>query len=181
MDIDPRCVKYVVVRDTAESDLRRRAYAQDEAVFPASAPMPNGAQVQEQEVAALARVLRDAKARFYSYALEEVAIICDGHSDAIQVSLEDARLTGRSMAAQFHEQTETIAALQEKASGLQARVTVRDAEIDRLHVRLRIVQRASAAQVKVSRAAICYFAHLILLTCFYSHSTFARPVYVLPR
>ena len=146
--------------------------------------MPNGAQVQEQEVAALARVLRDANARIY--ALEEVAIIRGGHSDAIQVSLEDARLTGRSMAAQFHEQTETSAALQEKASGLQACVTVRDAEIDRLNERLSLVQRApdqsrreSAAQVKVSRAAICYFVQLILLTCFYSNSIFARPVYVL--
>ena len=183
MDIDAGCVQCVVVCNTVASDVRCRPYAQGEAAFPASAPMPNRAQVQEQEVAALAQVLRDANARIC--ALEEVAIIRDGRLDSIQVSLQDARPTGSSMTAQLHDQTEMIAALEEKASTLQACVTVRDAEIVALNDRLRLVQREldqskreSVAQVKVSERAIRYSAELLFLTCLYCSSVCARLVYV---
>ena len=128
---------------------------QGEAAFPASAPLPNGTQVHEQEVAALGHVLRDVNVRIH--ALKGVLIARDGPSHELQVSPQDAGRTGPSMFAQCQEQTETITALRETASALQACVTVRDAEIDALNERLFLVQREldqsrreSAAQVKVS-------------------------------
>ena len=156
---------------------------QGEAAFPASAPLPNGAQVQEQEVAALAHVLRDVNVRIH--ALKGVLIARDGPSHELQVSPQDAGRTGPSMFAQCQEQTETITALRETASALQACVTVRDAEIDALNERLFLVQREldqskreSVAQVKVSERAIRYSAELLFLTCLYCSSVCARLVYV---
>ena len=139
--------------------------------------------VQRQEVAALARDLEDAIARIH--ALEEAARTRDGLHNTIQV-LQEAHYAGRSLVTQLYEQTETITALQQNAFQLQASTALREAEIDKVNERLRLVEREldqsrreSAAQVQVSRAAVYSCTQPVRLTRSYSPSVCARAVYVL--
>lgn len=162
MDVDPGSDADALL--APQSDLPARA--QEGAAFPASAPLRNAAEVQEQEIAALAQELRGAMTRIH--ALEDAASVRDG----VQVSLEDAHQT---LTAQLHEQVETITALQEKVSTLRGCIDMRDAEIGRLDERLYLAQREldqsrreSAAQVEVScPARVCFCARLVLMPRFY--------------